>query len=164
MSTTNPSDVAQRVLLWGTISRKMQQSASPPLAANQLGELGLLSGRNSLRAPAMVEILRFAVALVAVGSSESKDGLKKQTGGSFAGRGETLHVKLTEPAKPPLPVTVIADDPALPAVAMLMLAGFGATLNCPTIGAAGQLFTRLVALIVPIPVAKSQPVLLAKAG
>ena len=85
MSRTNPRDVAQRVLLLGIVSSKMQQSASPPLAANQLGVLGLLSGRNSLPAPAMVEILRFAVALVAVGSSESEDGLKKQIGGSFAG-------------------------------------------------------------------------------
>jgi hypothetical protein len=133
MSTTNPSDVAQRILLLGTRSRKMQHSASPPLAANQLGLLGLFSGRNSVLAPAVVEILRLEVALVVAVSRATEDGLMKQTGGSFTGSGATLQVKLTEPAKPPLPVTVMTDDPALPAVAILMLAGFGARLNCPTI-------------------------------
>lgn len=150
--------------MFGVVSKKMQHSASPPLAANQRGLLGLFSGRNSVLAPAVVEILRLAVALAVVVSIATEDGLKKHTGGSFAGRGETLQVKLTEPAKPPLPVTVMADDPASPAVPMWMLAGFGVRLNWPTIGAEGQLLTRLAALIVPIPVAKSQPVLAEKAG
>jgi hypothetical protein len=44
------------------------------------------------------------------------------------------------------------------------VAGLAETSNCPTIGAEGQLFTRLLALIVPIPVAKSHPVLVPKAG
>jgi hypothetical protein len=49
--------------------------------------------------------------VVVVALSATEDGFTKQAGGSFTGRGETLHVKLTELAKPPVPVSVIVDVP-----------------------------------------------------
>ena len=72
---------------------------------------GSLGSWNPLLRPAVVEILRIAVAVVAVALSATEGGLAKQVGGSFAGMGETLHVKLTEPVKPPFPVSVIVDVP-----------------------------------------------------
>jgi hypothetical protein len=59
----------------------------------------------------VVEIFRAAVALVVVALSDTENGKTKQVGGSFTGTGETLHVKLTVPAKPPVPVTVMVDVP-----------------------------------------------------
>ena len=47
---------------------------------------------------------------------------------------------------------------------MLIDAGFDERLNSPTGAADGQLFTRLAALMVPIPVAKSHPEFVPKAG
>ena len=44
-----------------------------------------------------------------VALSATENGKTKQAGGSFAGKGETLHVKPTEPVKPFVPVTVMVD-------------------------------------------------------
>ena len=52
-----------------------------------------------------------AVAVVVVALSAIEDGLAKQVGGLFAGTGEMLHAKVTVPAKPPVPVTIIVDVP-----------------------------------------------------
>ena len=59
----------------------------------------------------MVAILSVTGTLVVVALNVAEAGLREQVGGSFAGRGETLHVKLTVPAKPAVPVTVIVDVP-----------------------------------------------------
>jgi hypothetical protein len=67
--------------------------------------------------------LRFAVALVVVASRSTEAGTTPQMGGSLAGTGETLQVKLTVPAKPPVPVTVIIEEPDWPETEMLIIAG-----------------------------------------
>jgi hypothetical protein len=85
----------------------MQASPSPILAARLPGVFGPLGSWNPLLSPAVVEILRVAVAVAVVALSATEAGFTKQVGGSFAGKGETLHVKPTEPAKPPVPVSVI---------------------------------------------------------
>ena len=71
--------------------------------------------------------------------------------------------RLTLPEKPPWGVTVIVLVPLAPCMKVRLL---GEALRAkPWIGfAPGQLFTRLVALIEPIPVAKSQPVVVPYAG
>jgi hypothetical protein len=89
----------------------MQASASPVLAARLPGLFGPLGSWNPLLRPAVVEILSVAGALVVVALNATEAGLREQVGGSFAGRGDTLHVKLTVPAKPPVPVSVMVDVP-----------------------------------------------------
>jgi hypothetical protein len=71
--------------------------------------------------------------------------------------------KPTVPEKPPWGVTVIVLVPLAPCMKVRLL---GDALRAkPWIGfAPGQLFTRLVALMEPIPVAKSQPVVVPYAG
>jgi hypothetical protein len=71
--------------------------------------------------------------------------------------------KLTLPVKPFCGVTVIVLVPAVPCVIVKLLgdaerAKFGVCVE------AGQLFTRLAAFTLPIPVAKSQPVVVPYAG
>ena len=63
--------------------------------------------------------------MVVVALSATEDGFTKHVGGSFTGKGETLHAKLTEPVKLFILETVRVDDPDLPAAAMSTLAGFG---------------------------------------
>src|SRR5262249_34833866 len=69
--------------------------------------------------------------------------------------------KLTLPLKTFSGVIVIVVVPLAPCV-MVKLLGDAERINLG--GAAGQLFTRLAALTVPIPVAKSQPVAVPYAG
>jgi hypothetical protein len=47
---------------------------------------------------------------VVVALRVTENGNTKQVGGSFTGAGKTVQVKLTEPAKPPVPVTVIDEE------------------------------------------------------
>ena len=89
----------------------MQASASTVLAAKLPGVFGLLGSWNPLLSPAVVAILSVTGTLVVMALNVAEGGLSEQVGGSFAGRGETLHVKLTVPAKPPVPVSVIVDVP-----------------------------------------------------
>ena len=71
--------------------------------------------------------------------------------------------KLTLPEKPPWGVTVIVLVPLAPCM-KVRLVGEAVSAK-PWIGFdPGQLFTRLVALMEPIPVAKSQPVVVPYAG
>jgi hypothetical protein len=63
--------------------------------------------------------------------------------------------KLTLPLKPFCGVTVIVLVPAVPCVIVKLL-GDAERAKCGV--EAGQLFTKLVALTLPIPVAKSHPV------
>ena len=69
--------------------------------------------------------------------------------------------KLTLPVNPFSGITVIVLEPFDPC-RMFMLLGDADSLKLGIDG--GQLFTRLVALTVPIPVAKSQPVVVPYAG
>lgn len=66
--------------------------------------------------------------------------------------------KVTSPLKPLDAVMLIAVV-TLPPCIRLTVAGMAATVNT-----AGQLLTRLVAFTVPMPVAKSHPVVAANAG
>lgn len=69
--------------------------------------------------------------------------------------------KLTVPAKPFSGVTVIVLVPLVPCLSVMV---FGEA-EIEKLGPeAGQLFTRFAALTVPIPVAKSQPVVVPYAG
>lgn len=69
--------------------------------------------------------------------------------------------KLTFPVKPFSGVTVIVVEPLAPCVIVMLLGEAESEKFGP---AAGQLFTRFAALTVPMPVAKSQPVLVPYAG
>lgn len=65
--------------------------------------------------------------------------------------------KLTLPLKPFCGVTVIVLAPLVPCV-MVKLLGDAESVKFGTGAETGQLFTKLAALTLPIPVAKSQPV------
>ena len=69
--------------------------------------------------------------------------------------------KLTFPAKPFSGMTVIVLVPLAPCVIVTLLGEAESEKFGPE---AGQLFTRLAALTLPIPVAKSQPVVVPYAG
>jgi hypothetical protein len=72
-------------------------------------------------------------------------------------------VKLTLPLKPLRGVMVIVLEPLAPCVKVRLLGD----VDSPKLGAdveRGQLFTRFVALTVPMPVAKSQPTCVPYAG
>jgi len=94
---------------------------------------------------------------VVVELSATENGKTTHAGALFAGTGDTLHVSITEPVKPLVPVTVIVELPEAPDAATSTLAGFDDRLNFPKFCAEVQPLTRFVTLIVPIPVAKSHP-------
>ena len=72
-------------------------------------------------------------------------------------------VKLTFPVNAPIATTVIVLAPFVPCTRVMLL-GEAVRLK-PAIGVTpGQLFTRLVALTLPMPVAKSHPVVVPYAG
>ena len=71
--------------------------------------------------------------------------------------------RLTLPLKPFCGVTLMVLEPAVPCVMVKLLGEADSTK--PVVGAdPGQLFTKLAALRVPMPVAKSQPVVVPYAG
>ena len=69
--------------------------------------------------------------------------------------------KLTVPLNPFCGMMVIVPDPLVPCVTVKLVGAAESVKVCVEIG---QLLTRFAALTVPIPVAKSQPVLVPKAG
>jgi hypothetical protein len=71
--------------------------------------------------------------------------------------------KLTLPLKPLSGVTVIVLVPAVPCVIVKLL-GEAESAKFGVCAEAGQLFTRLAAFTLPIPVAKSHPVVVPYAG
>src|SRR6266849_5288600 len=100
----------------------------------------------------LAESVSVLVPLVLVGLNEAVTPLGKPDAD-----------KLTVPEKPPCGVTVMVLVPLAPCMKLRLL-GEAARAK-PWMGVdPGQLFTRFVALIVPIPVAKSQPVVLPYAG
>ena len=115
-----------------------------------------MRGGTALFRPAVVAILSATLAVAVVVLSAAEDGFTKQVGGSFAGAGETLQLKLTVPVNPSVPMSVMVEVPDLPAAAISRLAGFDERLNWPTDGGAeGQSLTKLAAFTEPRPVAKS---------
>src|SRR5579862_3002829 len=77
--------------------------------------------------------------------------------------GQPVTVRLTLPLNPFMAVTVTVEVPGAPPWVTVTLAGEAETLKFGA-GSDGHPFTRLAAFSVPIPVAKSQPVVVPKAG
>ncbi len=89
----------------------MQASAAPAPAPNQTGPFGRPSGLSELLRMPVVEIWRVAGAAVVLVLSVTEAGVNEHVGGSDIVEGDALHVRRSDPAKPPDPVTVIVEEP-----------------------------------------------------
>ncbi len=96
-------------------------------------------------------------------SKRSSGSIRCQADVTPLGNDDT--VKLTVPVKPFTGVVVIVVEPPLGSPCVIdTLVGAAARLKFGTGEPVGQLLTRFAALTVPIPVAKSQPVVARNAG
>lgn len=104
-----------------------------------------------------------AAVLVAMRVSEAPVAFVVRADVTPLGNDDT--VKLTVPVKPFTGVVVIVVEPPLGSPCVIdTLVGAAARLKFGTGEPVGQLLTRFAALTVPIPVAKSQPVVARNAG
>ncbi len=92
---------------------------------------------------------------VSVSAVEAGSGLEPKK--ALTPLGRPVAEKLTLPLKPFCGVTLMMLPPLVPCV-IVRLAGEAERVKLGFGEGAGQLFTRLAALTVPMPVAKSQPV------